>query len=85
MTHAMVITAVHLDPITNKPIRWKIENSWGEQSGKKGWFMMTDEWFSEFVFQIVTNRKYVSKKTFDVWKGKQFNTLPYYDPMGSLA
>ncbi|KAI5960544.1 uncharacterized protein KGF55_004437 [Candida pseudojiufengensis] len=85
MTHAMVITAVHIDSTTNKPIRWKIENSWGDQSGKKGWYLMTDEWFSEFVFQIVTNKKYVSKKTFDVWKGKEFTSLPFYDPMGSLA
>lgn len=85
MTHAMVITAVHIDPSTDKPVRWKIENSWGDETGKKGWYMMTDEWFSEFVYQIVTTKKYVSKKTYDIWKNKEFNTLPYYDPMGSLA
>ncbi|KAI3403614.1 hypothetical protein KGF56_003541 [Candida oxycetoniae] len=85
MTHAMVITGVHIDPSTNKPVRWKIENSWGENSGNKGWYMMTDEWFDEYVYQIVSNKKYVTKKTFDVWKAKEFNVLPYYDPMGSLA
>lgn len=85
MTHAMVITGVHIDPITNKPVRWKIENSWGDATGKKGWFMMTDEWFDEYVFQVVTNKKYASKKAYNVWKAKQFNVLPFYDPMGALA
>ncbi|CAK9435373.1 uncharacterized protein LODBEIA_P01000 [Lodderomyces beijingensis] len=85
MTHAMVITGVHIDPETKKPIRWKIENSWGDQTGNKGWYLMTDEWFNEYVYQIVTTKKYASKKTFDVWKSKEFSTLPYYDPMGSLA
>ncbi|KAK6457123.1 aminopeptidase and bleomycin hydrolase [Scheffersomyces xylosifermentans] len=85
MTHAMVITGVHLDPITGLPVRWKIENSWGDEVGDKGYFVMTDEWFNEYVFQIVTSKKYASKKTYDIWKGKDFNVLPYYDPMGALA
>lgn len=49
MTHAMVISGVHVDPITGKPTRYKVENSWGEDAGSKGWFLMTDEWFSEYV------------------------------------
>ncbi|KAL6454584.1 LAP3 Cysteine proteinase 1 [Candida maltosa Xu316] len=85
MTHAMVITGVHLDPETNKPVRWKIENSWGDESGDKGWFLMTDDWFNEYVFQIVTNKKYAPKKAYDIWKSKEFNVLPFYDPMGALA
>lgn len=85
MTHAMVITGVHLDPTTGKPVRWKIENSWGDAVGDKGYFVMTDEWFNEYVFQIVTNKKYVDKKVKDLIKKKDFKTLPYYDPMGSLA
>ena len=47
MTHAMVISGVHIDPVTGKPVRFKVENSWGETPGSKGWFLMTDEWFSE--------------------------------------
>ncbi|CAI5756452.1 unnamed protein product [Candida verbasci] len=84
MTHAMVITGVHLDE-NEKPIRWKIENSWGDAVGKKGYFLMTDEWFNEYVFQIVTSQKYSGKKYYDIWKSKEYNVLPYYDPMGSLA
>ena len=46
MTHAMVITAVHLDP-SGKPVRYKVENSWGDTAGEKGWFVMSDKWFEE--------------------------------------
>ena len=47
MTHAMVISGVHIDPATNKPVRYKVENSWGETAGEKGYFVMTDAWFDE--------------------------------------
>lgn len=49
MTHAMVISGVHVDPVTGKPVRYKVENSWGDSAGEKGWFVMTDEWFSQYV------------------------------------
>ncbi|KAG5518981.1 hypothetical protein PMAC_002512 [Pneumocystis sp. 'macacae'] len=51
MTHAMVITGVHIE--NGKPVKWRVQNSWGEDAGQKGWFMMTDEWMSQFVYQIV--------------------------------
>lgn len=85
MTHAMVITGVHIDPKTNAPVRWKIENSWGDAVGQKGYFLMTDDWFSEYVYQIVTSKKYLDKKHYDIWKSGKYNVLPYYDPMGALA
>lgn len=85
MTHAMTITAVHLDPVTGDPVRWKIENSWGDAVGDKGYFVMTDAWFDEYVLQIVTSEKYVDKATADIWKGKDYKVLPFYDPMGALA
>lgn len=85
MTHAMVITGVHLDPATGVPIRWKIENSWGDDVGDKGYFVMTDAWFDQYVFQIVTSKKYVDKTTYDLWKKKEYVVLPFYDPMGALA
>jgi hypothetical protein len=50
MTHAMVISGVHLDPKSGKPLRYKVENSWGENSGDKGFFVMTDRWFEQYVY-----------------------------------
>ena len=46
MTHAMVISAVHLDK-NGKPVRYKVENSWGPDVGNKGYFVMSDKWFEE--------------------------------------
>ena len=46
MTHAMVISGVHLDS-AGKPVRYKVENSWGETAGKEGYFIMTDAWFEQ--------------------------------------
>jgi bleomycin hydrolase len=54
MTHAMVITAVHLDD-NGKPIRFKVENSWGDAVGDKGFFVMTAKWFDEYVSIVFTN------------------------------
>lgn len=85
MTHAMVLTGVHLDPKTGAPVRWKIENSWGGVVGDKGYFVMTDSWFDEYVFQIVTGKKFVEKSIYELWKSKEYNVLPFYDPMGALA
>lgn len=84
MTHAMVITGVHLDEAGN-PVRWKIENSWGPDVGDRGYFMMTDKWFDEYVFQIVTSKEFVDKKIYSIWKSKDYSVLPFYDPMGALA
>jgi bleomycin hydrolase len=47
MTHAMVISGVHVDPASGRPMRYKVENSWGEGAGEKGYFVMSDRWFEE--------------------------------------
>lgn len=44
MTHAMVLTAVHVDEKTGKTVRWRVQNSWGTASGEEGWFVMSDRW-----------------------------------------
>jgi len=83
MTHAMVITGVELDD-GERPVRWKVENSWGEDVGDKGYFVMDDAWFGEFAFQILLERKYLSEE-----QRKAYDTEPIllkpWDPMGSLA
>ncbi|KAL9010646.1 MAG: hypothetical protein Q9173_004445 [Seirophora scorigena] len=53
MTHAMVLTAVHV--VEEKPVRWRVQNSWGDGAGTKGWFVMSDGWMDEFVYQAVVD------------------------------
>ncbi len=57
--HAMTLTGVHLDS-NNAPVRWKVQNSWGEDVGKKGIFIMSDEWFSEYVYECIVDKKYLN-------------------------
>jgi bleomycin hydrolase len=82
MTHAMVFTGVNV--VDGKPNRWKVENSWGDKRGEKGWFRMSDEWFSEYVYQVVVEKKYLTgdeRKALE----KKPTVLKPWDPMGSLA
>ena len=57
-THAMTLTAVDLDAAGN-PVKWKVENSWGAESCDKGYLLMTNEWFNEYMFRLVVDNKYV--------------------------
>jgi bleomycin hydrolase len=86
MTHAMVLTAVHIVEEGGKEVikRWRVENSWGEDSGEKGWFVMSDRWLDEFVYQVVVEPGFVDQSVRDVLGGKA-KVLPLWDPMGSLA
>ncbi|KAJ3995135.1 peptidase C1B, bleomycin hydrolase [Lentinula boryana] len=84
MTHAMVISGVHLDANGN-PIRYKVENSWGDAPGNKGYFVMTDDWFNEFVYQVVVPKSLAPKDLVAVFEGGNAKVLPPWDPMGTLA
>ncbi|KAF4633908.1 hypothetical protein G7Y89_g4198 [Cudoniella acicularis] len=83
MTHAMVLTAVHLDE-AGKSVRWRVQNSWGEAAGSEGWFVMSDKWMDEFCFQAVVEPRFVDKSVRDVLKTEP-KVLPLWDPMGALA
>ena len=83
MTHAMVFQGVNLDE-NGKPDRWRVENSWGKEPGKDGYYLMTDRWFDEYLYQIVVNRKYLSKEQLEAYDAEPVMLKPW-DPMGSLA
>lgn len=82
MTHAMVFTAVNI--VDKKSVRWKVENSWGDKSGKKGWFIMSDRWFDKYMYQVVVNKKYLTEEQLSALELKPIELNPW-DPMGSLA
>lgn len=82
MDHAMVITGVDL--VDGKPTKWKVENSWGNKVGHKGYFVMSDAWMDKYCYQVVINKKYLSD---DLKRDYAQNpvVLKPWDPMGTLA
>lgn len=84
MTHAMVLTGVDLDE-NDQPTKWKVENSWGEKVGKKGYFTMSDDWMSEYAYQIVVKKEYLSSELVNIYDNPKPTLLSPWDPMGALA
>lgn len=82
MTHAMTFTGVQMNG--NEALRFKVENSWGEKFGYKGHFVMTSDWFDQYVYQVVVNKKYLPEKLRKAYEKKPKELKPW-DPMGSLA
>ncbi len=83
MTHAMVISGVNIDEQGN-PNRWRVENSWGDEKGCKGFFVMSDDWFDQFTYQVVIHKKHLSDKQLQMLKAEPIVLSPW-DPIGSLA
>lgn len=77
-THGMNLIGVDTD-VNDKPTKWLIENSWGN-IGLDGNLIMTDEWFSEYMFRLVINQKYLSAEALKVLEQKPI-LLPSWDPM----
>lgn len=82
MTHAMVLTGV--DIVDDQATKWKVENSWGEKVGKKGFFVMSDNWMEEYCYQVVVNKKFLPEKLQAILK-EEPKVLAPWDPMGALA
>ena len=78
-SHAMTLIAVDLDEAGNAK-KWMVENSWGAKSGWKGNLIMTDEWFEEYMFRVVVNKKYIPAETLKLLEQKPV-MLPSWDPM----
>lgn len=82
MTHAMLFTGV--DVVDGKPRRWRVENSWGDDSGQKGYYTMNDSWYDEYMFEIAAPKEYLTEKMLAGLETEPI-VLPAWDPMGSLA
>ena len=77
-SHAMTLIAV--DIVEGKPVKWMVENSWGPASGYQGNYIMTDEWFNEYMFRLVVEKKYVPADVLKMLDQKPVQ-LPAWDPM----
>jgi bleomycin hydrolase len=82
MNHAMLLTGVNL--ADGRPNRWKIENSWGEEPGNKGYYVADDCWFDRYVYQAVVRRSYLAPDLLAALETKPIELEPW-DPMGTLA
>ena len=82
-SHAMTLIAVDVDAATKAPIRWMVENSWGKESGFNGNLIMTDEWFDEYMFRFVFDKKYVPEDILKLTNQEPI-VLPSWDPMFSV-
>ena len=82
MTHAMLFTGV--DVVDGAPRRWRVENSYGDKVGDKGFFLMNDSWFDEYMFEIAAPRSYLSDDVLAALDTEPI-VLPPWDPMGALA
>ena len=82
MTHAMLFTGV--DVVNGRPRRWRVENSWGDKAGQKGYYTMNDSWYDQYMFEIAAPTSYLNDK---MQAGLETEpvVLPAWDPMGSLA
>jgi len=82
MTHAMLFTGVDIK--ANKPQKWRVENSWGNKNGDKGYYLMSDNWFDEYNYEVVVDKKYLTSKILSIFDLEPKKLDPW-DPMGALA
>ncbi len=82
LTHAMLFTGVDL--LDGEPRRWRVEDSYGPEPGRKGFHVMTADWFREYLYEVVIRR---DRLPADVAAGLATLpvVLPLWDPMGALA
>jgi bleomycin hydrolase len=82
MTHAMLFTGV--DVLDGATRRWRVENSWGADRGKDGFFTMNDSWFGQYVFEIAARKSALPAELQAALEAEPI-VLPAWDPMGALA
>ncbi|KAJ1646671.1 bleomycin hydrolase [Coemansia asiatica] len=81
ITHIVALTGVHIED--DKPVRWQIENSYGEDHGNKGYLTMTDKWFDEFAYVIVVDKNDLPSEILAVLDQDAI-VLPPWNPMSRI-
>ena len=79
MNHCMYLCGVNIGE-DEKPDRWKIENSWGEKSGQKGYFICSEKWFREYVQQVIVRKSCLTKEQLELFKQEPI-AMTFWDPL----
>ena len=82
ITHAMMITGVDLDE-TDSPRKWRVENSWGAAVGVQGYMYMMDEWFDEYLYEVVVGKEYLPAELLKILETEP-TVLSFWDPLSSM-
>ena len=84
MNHAMAFAGVDVadDGVTTR--RWRVENSWGADIADKGYFTMSDDWFTEYVYEVAVPKAMLPEEYLQAL-AEDAISLPAWDPMGALA
>ncbi|KFJ05214.1 C1 family peptidase [Bifidobacterium subtile] len=84
MNHAMAFCGVDVADDGTTTRRWRVENSWGDKIADKGYFTMSDDWFSEYVYEIAVPKSMLPEEYLQAL-AEPAQMLPAWDPMGALA
>ncbi|UCD17837.1 MAG: C1 family peptidase [Candidatus Zixiibacteriota bacterium] len=80
--HMMVLIGV--DTVDGKPVKWLVENSWGDERGDKGYWTLYNDWFDMYVYDITVKREYVPEEILQIFDQKPI-VLPPWDPMSRMV
>ena len=83
MNHAMLFTGVDVNE-AGEGRRFRVENSWSEEPGDKGFFTMDAPWFDANVFEVAVHVDDLPAELRAVISEEPTH-LPAWDPMGALA
>lgn len=78
--HNVLLVGVHLDE-NGKPKRWKIENSWGKESGKDGMYALSENYFRTYVFEAAIHQDFLSKEQKEDLKKEPVVLHPWQLPL----
>ena len=84
MNHAMAFVGVDVADDGTTTRRWRVENSWGDKIADKGYFTMSDDWFTEYVYEVAVPKAMLPAE-YQAALEEPATMLPAWDPMGALA
>jgi bleomycin hydrolase len=66
--------------VNGKARKWRVENSWGKDRGDDGFFTMSDDWFDDYVLNVIVPKKYLPTDVLAILKQTP-TPLPIWDPV----